>query len=46
MDFTITPEHEQLRDLIRNFAEKELRPVAARNDKTHTFPYRTDQKIR
>jgi butyryl-CoA dehydrogenase len=45
MDFTITPEHEQLRDLIRNFAEKELRPVAARNDKTHTFPYEQIKKL-
>ena len=45
MDFTLTAEHEQLRDLIRNFAEKELRPVAARNDKTHTFPYEQIKKL-
>jgi len=45
MDFTLTAEHAQLRDLIRNFAEKELRPVAAKNDKSHTFPMEQIKKL-
>lgn len=45
MDFTLSAEHVQLRDFIRNFAEKELRPVAAKNDKSHTFPYEQIKKL-
>lgn len=45
MDFSLTAEHVQLRDMIRNFAEKELRPVASQNDKNHTFPYEQIKKL-
>lgn len=45
MDFTLTTEHIQLRDLIRNFAEKELRPVASKNDKEHIFPTEQIKKL-
>lgn len=45
MDFSLTAEHIQLRDMIRNFAEKELRPVASKNDKNHIFPMEQIKKL-
>ena len=39
LDFKLTPEQEEVRKLAHEFAEKEMRPVAARYDKTEEFPY-------
>src|SRR5439155_10448617 len=41
MDFDLSPEHEMIRQTARDFAEKEIRPVAARVDKTGEFPRAT-----
>lgn len=38
MDFRLTQEQEQLRDLARDFARNEIRPVSAHHDKTGEFP--------
>jgi len=38
MDFELTEEQRQVRDLCRDFAEKELRPNARRWDVEHQFP--------
>jgi alkylation response protein AidB-like acyl-CoA dehydrogenase len=38
MDFALSPEHEEFRRTVRDFAEKELAPHVARWDEEHTFP--------
>ncbi|MBU0550789.1 acyl-CoA dehydrogenase family protein [Myxococcota bacterium] len=38
VDFKLSQEQEQLRDLARDFARKEIRPVAAHHDHTGEFP--------
>src|SRR2546425_28961 len=45
MDFDLSPEHEMIRRTARDFAEKEIRPVAAHVDKTGEFPKGTIAKI-
>jgi alkylation response protein AidB-like acyl-CoA dehydrogenase len=39
LDFSLTPEQEEIRQLAHEFAEKEIRPVAAHYDETEEFPY-------
>ncbi|MEE2756354.1 MAG: acyl-CoA dehydrogenase family protein [Myxococcota bacterium] len=38
MDFSLSQEQEQLRDLAREFARNEIRPVSAHHDHTGEFP--------
>ena len=38
IDFTLTPEQEQLKQLAHDFAEKEIRPKAGHHDETGEFP--------
>ncbi|MFQ5648732.1 MAG: acyl-CoA dehydrogenase family protein [bacterium] len=38
MDFSLSDEQKQLRDLAREFTEKEIKPVAAEYDKKAEFP--------
>ncbi|MEK6619805.1 MAG: acyl-CoA dehydrogenase family protein [Chloroflexota bacterium] len=38
MDFDLTPEHEQIRTLARDFADKEIAPGARERDRSETFP--------
>lgn len=38
MDFTLTEEQRAIRDLAREFAEKEIAPYAGEWDRTHEFP--------
>src|SRR5881397_1939526 len=45
MDFDLSPEHELIRRTARDFAEKEIRPVAAHVDKTGEFPKATIAKM-
>ncbi|KPJ76284.1 MAG: acyl-CoA dehydrogenase [Deltaproteobacteria bacterium SG8_13] len=45
MDFTLSPEQEILRESVRNFAEKEIRPVARDLDRREEFSYETMQKM-
>src|SRR4030081_2478432 len=39
LDFTLTPEQEDIKGLAHEFAEKEIRPVAAYYDETEEFPW-------
>ena len=45
MDFRLSTEHEVLRDSVRNFAEKEIKPVARELDDKEEFSYETMQKM-
>lgn len=38
MNFELTQEQQNIRDMVRSFALKELKPVAAKNDLEGTFP--------
>ena len=38
MDFSLSKEHEMLREMYRAFAENEVRPVAAEIDEQERFP--------
>src|SRR2546426_1601455 len=39
LDFTLTPEQEDIKALAHEFAEKEIRPVAAHYDEAEEFPW-------
>jgi len=41
MDFSLSMEHEILRKSVRDFAEKEIRPVARELDEKEEFSYDT-----
>ncbi|HET8602874.1 MAG TPA: acyl-CoA dehydrogenase family protein [Marmoricola sp.] len=45
MAFDLSPEHEQFRRTVRDFAEKEIAPHAARWDREHHFPVDVVQKM-
>ncbi len=45
MDFELGPEQEMIRKTVRDFAEKEIRPVAAYHDQTGEFPAKTVAKM-
>jgi len=42
---TLTAEHEMIRQTARDFAEKEIAPIAAEHDETGEFPYATIKKM-
>ena len=45
MDFSLSEDHIQLRDIVRNFAEKEIRPIAAEIDRDSRFPAEVVEKL-
>lgn len=45
MNFTLTEEQQMVRDLCRQFAENELKPIAAEIDRTHEFPMENVKKL-
>lgn len=45
MDLELTEEQKAIRDLARDFAEKEIAPIAARIDETGEFPRETVKKL-
>jgi short-chain 2-methylacyl-CoA dehydrogenase len=45
MDYELSPEHEQFRRTVRDFAEKEIAPYAATWDRDHHFPVDVVQKM-
>ncbi|MDE6916487.1 MAG: acyl-CoA dehydrogenase [Lachnospiraceae bacterium] len=45
MDFTLSKEHEMARTLFREFAEKEVKPLAIEVDETEEFPRETVEKM-
>jgi len=44
MNIDLTEEQKMLRDMVREFAEKEVRPIAAQLDETGQFPYELIKK--
>ena len=45
MDFKLTPEQEMIRDMVRDFTEKNIKPVAALFDEEKQFPYQNLKKM-
>jgi len=45
MDLQLTEEHKMIRDMAREFAQKEIVPGAAHFDETGEFPYETVKKM-
>ncbi|HLY28933.1 MAG TPA: acyl-CoA dehydrogenase [Aggregatilineales bacterium] len=41
----LTPEHEEMRRVVRDFARKEIMPVAAKFDESGEFPYEVIKKM-
>ncbi len=45
MDFKLTPEQQMIRDMARDFTEKNIKPVAAQYDEEKRFPYENLKKM-
>lgn len=45
MDFVLSKEHQMLRKMYREFAENEVKPLAAEVDETEEFPVETVKKL-
>ena len=45
MDFMLTKQHEMARTLFKEFAEKEVKPLAQEVDETEVFPRETVEKM-
>src|ERR671924_2101834 len=45
MDFDLSPEQQDIRRLVRDFAEGEVKPVAEELDRTKSFPYEIVRKM-
>jgi butyryl-CoA dehydrogenase len=45
MDFKLTPEQEMIRDMVRDFTEKNIKPVAALYDEEKQFPYQNLKRM-
>jgi alkylation response protein AidB-like acyl-CoA dehydrogenase len=45
MDLQLTEEHKMIRDMAREFAQKEIAPIAAQFDETGEFPAETIKKM-
>ena len=45
MDFTLPKEHEMARQLFKEFAENEVKPLAQEIDEQHRFPRETVEKM-
>ncbi|MFX3625497.1 MAG: acyl-CoA dehydrogenase [Ectobacillus sp.] len=45
MEFTLTRETQMIKEMVRDFAEKEIAPKAVYYDRTGEFPYETFQKM-
>jgi butyryl-CoA dehydrogenase len=45
MDFKLTPEQEMIRNMAKDFTEKNIKPIASRYDEESTFPYHNLKKM-
>jgi butyryl-CoA dehydrogenase len=45
MDFKLTPEQEMIRDMVRDFTEKNIKPVAGLYDEEKQFPYQNLKRM-
>jgi len=46
MEFQLTEQQIMIRDMVREFAETEVKPIAKEIDETHTFPVENVQKMK
>ena len=46
MDFTLDKKHQMARDLFKEFAETEVKPLAIDTDETEKFPTETVEKMK
>jgi len=45
ISFDLSEDQQAVREMVRAFAEEEIRPIAARIDETHEFPLETTKKM-
>ncbi|NOT35608.1 MAG: acyl-CoA dehydrogenase [Candidatus Eisenbacteria bacterium] len=45
LSFKLSEEQQAVRDMVREFAESEIRPIASRIDETHEFPHENVKKM-
>lgn len=45
MDFQLTDAQRMIRDMVRDFAENEVKPVARKHDHEHSFPEATTKRM-
>ncbi len=45
MHFQLTDDQRAIRDMVREFARKEVLPIAAKHDREHTFPMTTAKRM-
>jgi len=45
LDYTLTKEQEMIRDMVKEFAEKEIEPIAQEIDQKSIFPEKTIKKL-
>ncbi|MEY4375161.1 MAG: hypothetical protein RL760_1328 [Candidatus Eisenbacteria bacterium] len=45
LSFELTEEAQSVREMVRDFAESEIRPIAAQIDETHEFPAENTKKM-
>ncbi|HET6398386.1 MAG TPA: acyl-CoA dehydrogenase family protein [Candidatus Thermoplasmatota archaeon] len=45
MDFRLTEQQRMVRDMVREFAQTEVKPVAGQHDRDHTFPRATTRRM-
>ena len=45
MDFALTDAQRMIRDMVREFAEQEVKPIAGQHDRDHTFPEATTKRM-
>jgi butyryl-CoA dehydrogenase len=45
VQFSLTDEQRAIRDMVREFAAKEVAPIAAKHDREHTFPMATAKRM-
>jgi butyryl-CoA dehydrogenase len=43
--FDLSEDQQAVREMVRDFAESEIRPIAAKIDETHEFPFETTKKM-
>ena len=43
--FDLSEEQQAVREMVRDFAEQEIRPIAAKIDETHEFPLENAKKM-
>jgi len=45
VDFRLTEQQRMVRDMVREFAQTEVKPVAGQHDRDHTFPRATTRRM-